>query len=113
MTATVRVFFHSGLTTAKVASGTRFTTDSVSMLKQPYLGRSAVTVTGTAISSAAAPAKTEIAFVQVQDGKAVHYEINPENRTTSADTGSPILSGSTQFECGPGWSISFIEHEIV
>lgn len=112
MTAAVRVFFHAGVTTAAVAAGTRYTTDSVAMLKQPYVGRASVTaVTGEAQSTSAAPNGTKIAYVQVQEGKAVHYEINPENRSTPADTSSPILSGSTQFECGSNWTLSFREAE--
>lgn len=112
MTAVVRVFFHSGVTTAPVAAGTRYTTDSVAMLKQPYIARSAVTaVPGEAQSTSAAPSSTKIVFVQVQEGKAVHYEINPENRSTPADTSSPILSGDTQFECGLNWTLSFREVE--
>lgn len=113
MTATVRVFYHQGVTTATVAAGTRFTSDSVAMLKQPYTAKDAVTVNASAAQSvAAAPNKTSIAYVQVQEGKAVHYEVNPENRSVAATTGSPILSGSTQLECGAGWSLSFLEHEI-
>lgn len=113
MTAIVRVFYHAGVTTAPVAAGTRYTTDSVAMLKQPYIARASVTVTsGGAQSVTAAPDHTKIAFVQVQEGKSVNYEVNPANRTTPADSSSPILSGSTQFECGPGWSLSFLEHEV-
>lgn len=111
MTAAVRVFFHQGVTTATVAAGTRFTTDSVAMLKQPYIARSLVEAsTGAAAVSAAAPPKATVAYVQVQEGKAVHYEVNPENRTADADTSSPLLTGATQLECGPGWTFSFLEH---
>lgn len=113
MTAVVRVFYHSGLTTAAVAAGTRFSTDSVAMLKQPYVGRASVTVTDAAAQSvSAAPTGTKLAFVQVQEGKTVHFEVNPENRSTDADTSSPLLSGTTQIECGPGWSMSFLEHVV-
>lgn len=113
MATAVGVFFHSGLTTATVSAGTRFASDSVSMLKQPYLARASLTVDGvTAQATAAAPANTRIAYVQVEEGKAVRYEVNPENRSTAADTSSPLLAGSTQFECGPGWSMSFLEHAI-
>ena len=81
MTAKVRVYFHAGLTTAPVAASTRFTTDSVSMLKQPYEGRSVIDVgTGAAVSSAAAPKGTKIALIQVEEGKAVHLEVNPAGR---------------------------------
>lgn len=110
MAAIVRIFWHTGLATAAVAAGTRYTTDSVAMLKQPYVGRASLSVdSGAAASTDPAPAATKIAFVQVQDGKAVHIEINPENRSVDADTGSPILSGSTQFEAGPRWTISVLE----
>jgi len=113
MTAVVRVFYHQGVTTAAVAAGTRFTADSVAMLKQPYIEKASVTATTmSAQSVAAAPSKTHIAYVQVQEGKAVHYEVNPPNRSVSASTSSPILSGSTQLECGDGWSLSFLEHEV-
>lgn len=113
MTATVRVFFHAGVTTAAVAAGTRYTTDSVAMLKQPYLSRSVLTAsTGAAVTSAASPNGTKLVFVQVEEGKSVNYEVNPENRTTEADTSSPILTGQTQLECGPGWTLSFIEHAV-
>ena len=113
MSAVVRVFYHAGLTTATVAAGTRFSTDSVAMLKQPYIERASVTATDSAAQSvAAAPSKTTLAYVQVQEGKTVHYEVNPETRSVSADTSSPLLSGTTQIECGPGWSFSFLEHVV-
>lgn len=112
MASTVRVFYHSGVATANVAAGTKYATDSVALLKQPYLARASVTVSGAAASVDAAPAGTKIAFIQVQEGKAVHYEVNPPNRSTEADTSSPILSGETQIEFGPGWSISFTEHTV-
>jgi hypothetical protein len=110
MSTTVRTFCHTGLTTAVVAAGTRYTTDSVAMLKQPYVGRSSVTVdSGTAQSTTAAPASAKIVFIQVEAGKAVHYEVNPPNRATAADTSSPILTGATQIEFGPDWTLSFLE----
>lgn len=111
MSVSVRVFYHSGLTTAHVAAGTKFATDSVAMLKQPYLARDKVSATtGAAVSTAAAPAGTRVAYVQVEDGKSVYFEVNPENRTTAADSSSPVVSGSATFECGPNWSLSFLEH---
>ena len=113
MTATVRAFCHSGVTTAAV-TGTMFATDSVSLVKQPYLARSSVTVdTGTAQSTTAAPAGTTLLLVQVEAGKAVHLEVNPPNRSTAADTGSPIYSGTFHLACGVDWTISVLESTIV
>lgn len=114
MTATVRAFYHSGVTTARVTGTTRYTTDSVGLVKQPYLARDSVTVdTGTAQSIDAAPTGTTILFFQVQEGKAVHVEVNPPNRSTAADTGSPIYSGDVTLEFGPTWTASFLEHTVV
>lgn len=113
MSATVRIFTHAGITSAKVdAGGGRFTSDSVFLLKQPYLGRQTLTATsGAAVSSdrANAPRGSNILHVEVQPGKAIHYEINPSNRTTAATTDSPTLTGRTNFEFGPDWSISVLE----
>lgn len=110
MAANVLVFYHSGLTTAHVAAGTRFTTDSVGMLKQPYIGRDDVAAnTSAAQASSAAPDGTKVAYLQVQEGKAVHIEVNPANRSSEADTTSPYISGDVTIECGPGWTFSFFE----
>lgn len=114
MATVVRVFYHTGVTTAPVnAAAGRYTTDSVAMLKQPYLARSALTLSGSAQSSAAAPSNAKLALVQVQEGKSVHVEVNPENRAVEADTSSPTISGEVTFECGPGWTFSFTEHTVV
>lgn len=115
MTTTVRCFYHTGTTTAPVsASGGRFTSDSVMLVKQPYLERDSVTVnTGTPQSIDAAPAACKLLVVQVQEGRAAHMEINPPNRSTAADTGSPIVSGTVHLEFGPDWTASFLECEIV
>jgi hypothetical protein len=113
MATTVKVFYHSGISTAHVAAGTKFASDSVSLLKQPYLSRWSATLSGSAQSSSAAPAGTKIAYIQVQEGKAVTFEVNPPNRSTEADTSSTTLSGETQIEFGPEWTISFAEHTVV
>jgi hypothetical protein len=113
MSAIVRIFTHSGLSTAKVdASGGRFTSDSVFFLKQPYLGNATITATSSgAQSSPRAIAKkgTALVHVQVQPGKTVFYEINPSNRDVPASTDSPTLTGSSSIEFGPDWSISVLE----
>jgi len=114
MTATVGIFFHSGLTTAPVdASGGRFSSDSVMLLKQPYLGRSFVSVDqNAAVSCSQAPQNTKLVRIEVQPGKAVRYEINPPNRGVVADSQSPLMSGSDQLQFGDRWTISFLEEVI-
>jgi hypothetical protein len=92
------------------ASGTKYATDSVGTVKQPYISRSSVTVDGvTAQSLAAAPAKAGMALVQVQTGKSVYIEVNPPNRTEVADADSLEIRGDTTFVVGPGWSFSVLE----
>lgn len=113
MTATVRIFTHAGTASAKVdPAGGRYTADSVFLLKQPYLGRQTIAATsGSAQSSlrAMAPRGSSLLHVEVQPGKTIHYEINPSNRDVAATTDSPTLTGHTNFEFGPDWSISVLE----
>jgi hypothetical protein len=114
MTTTVRVFTHTGLATASVASsgGGRYSNDSLFMLKQPYLGRQTLTTDAiTAVSSSGSIASkgTTLLHIEVQPGQTVHYEINPANRSAVADSNSPTISGKTNFEFGPGWTISILE----
>lgn len=113
MTATVRAFYFSGVVTANV-TGNKYATDSIGLVKFPYLARDSVTVdTGTAQSIDAAPAGTGLLVVQVQAGKSVFVELNPPNRSTAADTGSYIISGEQTFQFGPDWSASFLEYTVV
>lgn len=115
MTATVRLFSVSGLSTAPVVSGTRLAYDSVQLLKWPILGRDVLTCTGATTDTSedsAAPDRSALAYIQVESGKSVHYEVIPANyETVEADTTSPILSGNTTIEWGPGWRISVLEAE--
>lgn len=113
MTAIVRVFSHPSLITAPTASsGGRFATDSVGLLKQPYVANEKLTVgTVTPLTTAEAttPNGTGILFVQVQAGKVVHYQVSPNAPAVDATTSSPTMSGDTVLNCGPGWRLSFLE----
>ena len=118
MTATVRIFSHSEIVTAPVAASSgRYSSDSVGLLKQPYLGRESLDVTSTAAqTSAAATAAngTKLLHVLVQPGKTVFYEITPSGQTvTVATSSSKFMSGSELFQFGPGWQISLLEYIVV
>lgn len=101
------------MTTAFVAAGTKYASDSIGLLKMPYIARESITATtGAAQSTSAALTAntgTKLLFVQVQAGKTVAIEICPPNRTTQADTDSPYYQGDVIFECGPSWTISVKE----
>jgi hypothetical protein len=113
MTAAVRLFTFSGLTTIPVVSGKELRQDSVQAFKYPILGRDLLSCsTGAADSSeaASAPANTGVAWVQIENGKRVHIEIAPENHTlTEASNTSPIIEGNHSFPFGPSWRISVLE----
>ncbi len=108
MTASVGIFFHSALIAAPTVVGSSKTDDTVLLLKQPPLARDLLSCTSSdADTSDAAPAGTQIAYVQVQQGKRVYYEVTPAGHTPRApDSGSPILEGNTILQCGPGWQIA-------
>ena len=114
MSALCRFFSHTGISTAYVnpASG-RYSTDSVGMLKLPYLAREAITADSiTAQSTASAMTTstgTKLVHLQIETGKTVAVECNPPNRSTSADSSSPRYSGDVTFEAGPNWTFSILE----
>lgn len=112
MAATVRVFGISGLLTAEVQSN-RGNTDSVQLIKYPVLGRDLLTCdTSTADTStvAASPSGANLALVQVQAGKTVHFEVIPTTALEmTADTTSPTMSGQQLIQWGAGWRISVRE----
>jgi hypothetical protein len=115
MSALVRLYSHTGVTTAPVnAAAGRYTTDSVAMLKMPYLAREAITAnTGTAQSTTTAlttNSGTKLVHVQIETGKTVAIEVLPPNRTgVSADSSSPRYAGDCTFEAGPNWLFSVLE----
>jgi hypothetical protein len=118
MSALVRIFAHSGVTTAPVNAGAgRYTTDSVSLLKQPYLGRQSLTATTGAAQTTndllTANAGAKLLNVQIQAGKTVAIEVNPPNRNIEADSDSPYFSGDVTFEAGQNWKLSIKEIEVV
>lgn len=119
MAALVRFFSHNAVSTAPVSAGSgRFTTDSVSILRQPYLARQAITANPNAAqttgSELTSNAGVKLVSVQIQPGKTVAIESLPPNRTgVEADSDSPYYSGDVLLEAGPGWLYSVKEIEIV
>ena len=113
MTATVGLFTYAGLTTLPVVSGQVQRFDSVMAHKQPILGRdllSCTTGAADASETSSAPAKTEVAYIQVQNGKRVYIEIIPSGHTAvTASSTSPVIEGNHTIPYGPGWTISVLE----
>ena len=114
MTTIVRIFAHSGLVKSPIAPGVGATTETSANLKLPPEGREKLTVDQyTAVHSkeTTAPGPTRLLFIQVQDGRRVHFEVTPENREiVPADDSSMVVSGERIIQFGPGWRISFLEN---
>lgn len=112
-----RLFGHQGIVAMKVTndSGQQHA-DSVYQLSQPPVWVQNISVAASAVSSAAVTVLppfvgdvSGVLRIEVPDGQAIRYEINPPNVARVAGTNSPKMSGSDQFQWGSGWSISLID----
>ncbi len=116
MTTSVRIFYHQGLVKAAVSNdGGRFSSDSVMMLQQPYIGSDMISCDNAnvgATTGSNAGAGSLLARIEVQPGKSVYYEVNPPNRSVAASTSSPVISGQVVIPFGHGWSLSFLECDL-
>ncbi len=111
MATVVNLFYHRGLVAAPILTRSQDTKDSVFMLEQPYLETAvSITATSTPQTTAAAPQKTAIVSIEVEDGHAVRCEMLPPGRVgTASAIASPKLTGQQVLQCGPGWTISIVE----
>lgn len=118
MAFNVRLFGHAGLMRMKVLNAHQLNTDSVYQLAQPYLwasgpltsnGATPVGFTNTNLPSGQTTDNTDLLRIEIPDGAAIRYEVNPPNRSISASTNSPILTGNNQIKFGSGWGFSFID----
>src|SRR5882672_7901493 len=117
MAFNVRLFGYRGIVQGLIQIPRQDSKDSLFMLYQPYefavLGAS----NGTTPVSLQSPLlaqvdQSRIARVEIPDGNAIRYEVNPPQRTgglVAASTNSPILTGIMQLAWGPGWQLSFID----
>jgi hypothetical protein len=116
LSAKVRIYTHTGVSNAYVASfAEQHGSNVVPMLKQPYIAGEVLNAdTGAAVSSspATAPANsnTRLLRIQVQPGKRVHLEVNPRGQDPRvASASSPVYEGNDQIEFGSQWTISVLE----
>ena len=107
-----RVFGYAGLAQMPKVNPTEYSADSVFQLEQPYLWRETLVADVAAVSSSPdSVSRTMILRVEIPDGEAIRYEINPPNRSGGvvvASTNSPKLSGINNFYFRSGWTISII-----
>jgi hypothetical protein len=109
-----RIFAHRGMAPMLKVRQVQFSSDSVYQLIQPYEWSQVISVSSTPVSSSSVAdvnsgAAVTLLRVEVPDGQAVRYEINPPGRTTAAGNASPILTGFNQFEFRSGYTISLVD----
>lgn len=117
MAFNVRIFGYAGLTRMRVLNQSQFSSDSVFQLAAPYLWSQMLVTNGTTPVSSTAPTlpagqtidNTDILRIEIPDGDAIRYEVNPPNRNVAASANSPILQGLNQIKFGVGWTISIID----
>lgn len=113
-----RIYGHQGIVAMKLVndSGQQHI-DSVYQLSQPYVWQQLISVSAVAASSAAVTLPvagfsndpTAVLRIEVPDGQAIRYEINPPGRATVAGANSPKMSGVDQFQFGAAWTVSLID----
>lgn len=117
MAVSVRIFGHTGIEQLLMPKPRQFNSDSVFVLVQPYVFKENLAAGAVAVSSAPyADDRVRLLRIEVQDGGAIRYEINPPNReggVVEANVNSPILSGHDQFYWRSGWSLSVIDASTV
>lgn len=118
MSFNVRCYGHQGIVSMRLVNDAgQQHSDSVFQLSQPYVWTQLLTASGTAVSLALpvtvlAPFNGDVSNVlriEVPDGQAIRFEINPPNVSRVAGTNSPKMSGVDQFQWGSGWSLSIID----
>lgn len=113
----VRIFGFRGVEQLPVNLPKFYSADSIYQLVYPYEWRDHLTSNGATPQTSTAPidsttSKTNVLRVEVPDGQAIRYEINPPGRQggiVPADQYSPILSGINNFYFRGGFSFSMVD----
>lgn len=113
--ANVRIFGYSGIAQVEQRLLKFANASSVFVRQEPYLWSQKLVLTGaTPVDSAVvAPDVASIVVVEVDDGVAVRYEVNPNGPLASnsreASTMSPRLTGENVFQWFLGATMSFVD----
>ena len=110
----VRIFGYRGIQQMPLILSRQFSADSVFQLVQPYEFSEAIEITAGAGSVSVSSlgnsaAQVQILRIEVPDGYAIRYEINPSGRNVAAGDTSPMLSGINQFYFQPNWKVSAVD----
>jgi hypothetical protein len=112
MTFNVRLFGYRGMRQLPHLAQHQFTSDTVYALEEPYEWSQVIAITGTVMAPSfisPSPDPARILRIEVPDGAAVRYEINPYGRSVAAGNQSPKLTGSDVFPWAIGYSVSLVD----
>ena len=102
--ATIKIFAHSGVA--------NYTADTFIALKQPYLAREALEAGAEPVSTSPKLTElnsTKLLHVQIEPGRTVAIELNPQTRHVKADKDSPRYAGNIILEATVGCTLSILE----
>lgn len=116
--ANVRIIGYAGIVQIEQRLLKFANTGSVFLRQEPPLWRQKIALNGaTAVSSAVQPNDTAtMVIIEVDDGSAVRYEIQPNGPIAgarAADTLSPRLDGVAPFQWFTGATVSFVDLSTV
>ncbi len=117
--ANVRVFGYSGIVQIEKRLAKQFTSDGVFMRQEPYNWAQNIPLNGaTPVTTVpVADDMSSMVLIEVPDGVAVRYEVNPNGPLASnakvASTNSPKMVGDNVFQWFRGATISFIDASAV
>lgn len=111
MAFSVRIFAYSGIVSALQPQVVQKSTDSVYMLRDPYISGQKLASNGAnEVTSAPLPAGTRILRVEVDDGNTIRYEMKSGAASgRAASTNSPTLSGRDVLFASDGAIFSFVD----
>lgn len=113
--ANVRVFGYKSIVQLQQSGLKHFNSDSVFVREEPYLWASGpLPLSGAPVDTdVQADDQATMIVIEVDDGAACRYELNPngpgKSTTRVASTNSPKLSGENVFQWFPGATLSFID----
>lgn len=112
MSFTIRVFGYRGTRQIPRANANQFTGDSVDVLDEPYIWSQPLLVNGStppAFTTQGPGDKATTLRIEVPDGQAIRFEINPPSRAIVAGNQSPRQTGDQNYAWGDQWSLSVVD----
>lgn len=113
MAFNVRVFGYRGMRQLPNMDNKQYTGDTVYALEEPYEWSQVLNINGSVmtpfIGAGGGQDLARILRIEVADGSAIRYEINPPGRNVQAGNASPSMVGKDVFPWATGYTISIVD----